>query len=169
MLNTISWVFQTVCSCFAGVYNEFLLKGEGAQVNIFVQNVFMYVDSILCNACVLLVQGNLQEAFEPTALAAVLRPTVLLIMINNAAIGIITSFFLKNLNSILKTFASALELMFTAVFCWLLFGIPIHLTTIVAIAIVSYSVFLYSQNPVVNQTPTSTSAQSPLLKETEEV
>jgi drug/metabolite transporter (DMT)-like permease len=69
----------------------------------------------------------------------------------------------------LKTFASALELMFTAVFCWLLFGIPIHLTTIVAIAIVSYSVFLYSQNPVVNQTPTSTSAQSPLLKETEEV
>jgi solute carrier family 35 (UDP-sugar transporter), member A1/2/3 len=93
-----------VCSCFAGVYNEFLLKGEGATVNIYVQNVFMYVDSIICNAGVLLVQGNMQAAFQPAALGAVLRPTVLLIMLNNAAIGIITSFFLKTLNSILKTF-----------------------------------------------------------------
>jgi drug/metabolite transporter (DMT)-like permease len=99
------------------------------------------------------------------------RPTVLLIMLNNAAIGIVTSFFLKNLNSILKTFASALELMFTAVFCWLIFGIPIHLSTVAAIAVVSYSVLLYSQNPVVNQTPTSTSAQSkePLLPPSQQV
>ncbi|CAB3366460.1 Hypothetical predicted protein [Cloeon dipterum] len=167
-ISTLFILVQTVCSCFAGVYNEFLLKGEGAQVNIYVQNVFMYIDSIICNAGVLMVQGNLQEAFQPDALAAVLRPTVLLIMLNNAAIGIITSFFLKNLNSIVKTFASALELMFTAVFCWLLFGIPIHLSTVLAIAVVSYSVMIYSQNPVVNQTPTSTSAQSlkePLIKE----
>lgn len=58
-----------MCSCFAGVYNEFLLKGEGAQVNIFVQNVFMYIDSIICNAGVLLVQGTFSEAFQPSALA----------------------------------------------------------------------------------------------------
>jgi drug/metabolite transporter (DMT)-like permease len=72
-------------------------------------------------------------------------------MFNNAAIGIITSFFLKNLNSILKTFASALELMFTAILCWFLFGIPIYINTVLAISIVSYAVVIYSQNPVVNE------------------
>jgi drug/metabolite transporter (DMT)-like permease len=56
------------------------------------------------------------------------------------------------LNSILKTFASALELMFTAILCWLLFRIPIYINTILAISIVSYAVILYSQNPVVNET-----------------
>ena len=47
-----------------------------------------------------------------------MQPTVCWIIANNAAIGIVTSFFLRHLNSILKTFASALELMFTAVLSW---------------------------------------------------
>jgi hypothetical protein len=55
------------------------------------------------------------------------------------------------LNSILKTFASSLELMFTAILCWLLFGIPIYINTLLAISIVSYAVIVYSQNPVVNE------------------
>jgi len=75
---------------------------------------------------------------------------VIIIMLNNCAIGIITSFFLKYLNSILKTFASALELIFTAILCRILFAIPIYLNTLVAIAIVSGAVLLYSRSPVVN-------------------
>ncbi|CAG2053570.1 unnamed protein product [Timema podura] len=141
----------TVCSCCAGVFNEYLLKGEGANVNIYIQNMFMYIDSIVCNAGILLIKGDLYDAFTPDALSSVFAYKVIIIMFNNAAIGIITSFFLKNLNSILKTFASALELMFTAVLCWLLFGIPIYANTMIAISIVSYAVILYSQNPVVNK------------------
>ncbi|KAG7203793.1 hypothetical protein KM043_013812 [Ampulex compressa] len=33
---------QTVCSCLAGVYNEYLLKEQGSNINIFIQNVFIY-------------------------------------------------------------------------------------------------------------------------------
>ena len=76
------------------------------------------------------------------------QPKVILIMINNAGIGIVTSFFLKNLNSIVKSFASAIELMFTAILCRILFNIPIHLNTVISIAIVSYAIILYSQNPI---------------------
>lgn len=54
------------------------------------------------------------------------------------------------MNSILKTFASALELMFTAVLCYFLFAIPIYLNTILAIAVVSFAIYLYSKSPVVN-------------------
>lgn len=70
-------------------------------------------------------------------------------------IGIVTSLFLKTLNSILKTFASALEIMFTAVLCWIIFGIAIDMYTVVAIAVVSIAIFVYSQNPIVNLAKTS--------------
>lgn len=141
---------QTVCSCLAGVYNEYLLKRKGSDINIYVQNVFMYLDSIVCNLFILMFRGELAAVVTREHLTEVFRFEVLVIMVNNAAIGIITSFFLKYMNSILKTFASALELMFTAILCYLLFSIPIYLNTVLAIFVVSYSIYLYSLNPVVN-------------------
>ncbi|XP_064540825.1 UDP-galactose transporter senju [Drosophila montana] len=150
---SISAVFilaQTICSCLAGVYNEYLLKDKGADVNIFVQNVFMYLDSIVCNAAILLLRGELLDAFSGHNLGSIMRFSVLIIIVNNAAIGIVTSFFLKYMNSILKTFASALELLFTAVLCYFLFAIPIYMNTALAIAVVSYAIYLYTQSPVVN-------------------
>ncbi|XP_043277666.1 UDP-galactose transporter senju [Venturia canescens] len=149
-INTLFIFVQIISSCLAGVYNEYLLKAQGSKINIFLQNVFMYGDSILCNFFILGLQGNVPAAFENVGGSILLKPKVLAVMVNNAAIGITTSFFLKNLNSILKTFASALELVFTAVLCWLLFGIPIYLNTVIAITMVSYAVLLYSQNPVNN-------------------
>ncbi|XP_033173677.1 UDP-galactose transporter senju [Drosophila mauritiana] len=149
-LSAVFILAQTICSCLAGVYNEYLLKDKGADVNIFVQNVFMYLDSIVCNAVILLLRGELIDAFSPQNLASIMRFSVLIIIVNNAAIGIVTSFFLKYMNSILKTFASALELLFTAVLCYFLFSIPIYMNTALAIAVVSYAIYLYTQSPVVN-------------------
>lgn len=149
--SAILILIQATCSCLAGVYNEYLLKEPGANVNVLVQNVFMYVDSILCNFLVLCMQGNVYEAFTADNLAKVLHYKVLVIMLNNTAVGIITSFFLKNMDSILKTFASALELVFTAVFSYLLFSIPIHFNTVLSICTVLFAIYLYSQSPVVNR------------------
>ncbi|XP_055612457.1 UDP-galactose transporter senju [Uranotaenia lowii] len=151
---------QTVCSCLAGVYNEYLLKRKGSDINIYVQNVFMYLDSIVCNLLILMLRGELSAAVTTEHLVEVFRFEVLVIMINNAAIGIITSFFLKYMNSILKTFASALELLFTAILSFLLFSIPIYLNTVLAIVVVSYSIYLYSLNPVVNLASKSSTTSS---------
>ena len=74
----------------------------------------------------------------------------MLVVFNNAAIGIVTSFFLHSLNSILKTFASALELVFTAILSRLLFSIPINLNTTLSIFVIIIATVLYSQNPVNN-------------------
>lgn len=144
-------LFQVFCSCFAGVYNEYLLKGKGCDIHIMVQNVYMYLDSILCNCLVLAYKGELTGAFTSSSLSSIVQVNVLCIIANNAAIGIIVSLFLRSLNSILKTFASALELMFTAVLCWFIFGIPVDIYTVVAILIVSAATYLYAQNPVVNK------------------
>lgn len=135
----------------------------------------MYIDSIVCNLIVLIAQGNFLEAFDNIGPSILLDPKVVLIITNNAAIGIITSFFLKNLNSILKTFASALELIFTAILCLILFKIPIHMNTVIAIATVCYAVILYSQNPVQNANVTPHKSQDdkeelrPLSREVLEV
>lgn len=41
---------QILSSCLAGVYNEYLLKkGQGLKINIYIQNIYMYIDSIFCN------------------------------------------------------------------------------------------------------------------------
>jgi hypothetical protein len=123
----------------------------------------MYIDSIICNVLLLCVyapnngsNGGLLEAFSWQSLSLVFQFKVVLIMVNNAAIGIVTSLFLKSLNSILKTFASALELMFTGVLSWIIFGIPLDMLTLIAILIVSLATWLYSKNPVHNPAPTIT-------------
>lgn len=152
-------LLQAVCSCLAGVYNEYILKNQGADVNIYVQNAYMYVDSIVANVVFMYnafgwmtaaSSASDEEASVIDQTASVWTPTVMLVMLNNACIGIVTSFFLKYLNSILKTFASALELVFTAVLCYLLFGIPITFSTVVSIAIVSAAIYLYTCAPVKN-------------------
>jgi len=144
-------ILQVFSSCFAGVYNEFLLKDTGVDCPIMVANCFMYFNSIVCNGLVLAATGQLGQAFTAEAIGSIMRPGVLAIVVNNAAIGIVTSLFLRNLNSILKTFASALELMFTAVLAWMIFGIPVDIYTAFAIIIVSLATYLYAQNPVVNK------------------
>lgn len=143
-------LIQVLCSCTAGVYNEFLLKKNAANVNTLVQNVFMYFDSILVNSMILLSKYDLYAVFNEEALEALLHFKVLLVMLNNAALGVTTSFFLKNLNSILKTFASALELSLVAVLSRVFLQVPLLWNTVLSIAIVSLAVFIYTQNPVVN-------------------
>ncbi|XP_066287123.1 UDP-galactose transporter senju-like [Branchiostoma lanceolatum] len=153
--SLLNILLQVFCSCFAGVYTEFLLKGEkSSHVPFMMQNVFMYLDSIMCNVCVLAFTGDLLSAFTTESINSILQPAVMLVILNQTAIGIITSLFLMSFNSILKTFASALELMFTAVLCWYIFGIPIDIFTFISIVIVCLATFLYSLNPVVVKTST---------------
>ena len=78
-------------------------------------------------------QGDLISAFSATSLSSLTNPPVLTLIINNAVLGIVTSLFLKKLNSILKAFASALELVITAVLSVPILGIPLTPTTVMAL------------------------------------
>lgn len=154
--------FQNFCSCLAGTYNEYLLKTQGSSVDIFLQNVFMYLDSVICNFIILMFKGEVVTMFDD--LQSLWDIFVILITVNSAVVGIVTSFFLKNLNSILKTYASALELIITAVVCYILFNILITTYTIISICLVSIAVAMYFKNPVNNVVPsTSDKDKVPLL------
>ena len=44
-----------------------------------------------------------------------------------------------------------MELLFTAVLCWIIFTIPVDLYTIAAILVVSAALAIYSINPVISK------------------
>ena len=140
---------QVCCSVFAGVYNEYIIKKVAPpDVDIMIHNVYMYLDSILFNVLFLGYKSELTSSFTPAAFKTILQGFVIAIIINNSLAGIITSLFLKNLNSIIKAFASALELIFTALLSFALLGMDLHWNSILAVAAVSYAVVMYAQNPL---------------------
>jgi UDP-sugar transporter A1/2/3 len=154
-------IVQIFSAAFAGVYNEYLLKDTvKSNVNIMIQNVFMYSNSIICNIILFFVTthtdmpvtsfNSLKQILSKEALNELLHFKVIIIILNNASIGIVTSLFLKSLNSIMKSFAGAIELMLTGILSWIIFSIPLDLNTIIAILFVSFSTWLYSRNPVQN-------------------
>ncbi|KAA0195301.1 hypothetical protein HAZT_HAZT002093 [Hyalella azteca] len=140
---------QIVCSCFAGVYNERLLKDYSSDMSLTLQNVLMYLDSSFCNILLLGIKGELATALSYDGLQKiVLNPSVLLVILNNVALGLVTSVFLKNLNSILKVFSSAIEPVVLAVLCFIIFGYEITLYTALSIMLVTSATYLYATNPV---------------------
>ncbi len=153
--NFMLILLQVFSSCFAGVYGEYLIKVKGninnqLNLNIWIHNLFFCIQSIFCNIVYLLLIQNHEKALQQTFSKYIFDTKVVLIILNNAAAGIVTSIFLKSLNSILKTFASALELVFTAVLSWGILGDEINLVTIVSIILILLASWIYAINPVKN-------------------
>eukprot|EP00042_Codosiga_hollandica_P014082 m.32198 g.32198 ORF g.32198 m.32198 type:complete len:330 (+) comp42261_c0_seq1:282-1271(+) len=155
-LNVALLIFQMCCACGAGVYNEYLLKNRGGDVHVMIQNVFMYTDSIISNGLILGFNGELTTAFSSTNLASIMNWNVIAIILNNAAMGVVTSLFLKHLNSILKTYAAAMDILTIALLSWFLFGIAIRFQTAVAIILIGSALYMYSLKPVQNAALPST-------------
>lgn len=144
---------QIVASCAAGVYNEYLLKD--IKVHLMVQNIFMYVNSLICSIPLLASTGSGQSVTSQLIifLTDILpsEPKLIFVMLNLSVLGIMTSLFLKNLNSIFRTFGSALEMIFTTFLTWVILSIPIDAVTALSISILICSMFVYAKNPVVNK------------------
>ncbi|EGZ23699.1 hypothetical protein PHYSODRAFT_310936 [Phytophthora sojae] len=131
---------QMLSSTFAGVYNEVLLKKQ-ASIPVNLQNVFMYIDSIVCTMGMLalgLTGQTAQEALTMANFSVLFSPYVLPMVLIMSFIGVVTSLFLKQLDSIRKAIASALELVFLPLLSAVLFGQPLTLYTMAAVCFVGF-------------------------------
>lgn len=70
------------------------------------------------------------------------------IVLNSAIYGVVTSLLIHSLNSIMKVFATAIELILVAIFSCVMLSYPITWQTMLAVSIVSCSIVLYAKNPV---------------------
>eukprot|EP00118_Oscarella_pearsei_P005512 m.25379 g.25379 ORF g.25379 m.25379 type:complete len:357 (+) comp28797_c0_seq3:123-1193(+) len=173
-ISLVLILVQTFCSCFAAVYNEYLLKGKAEtdkkeeSAPLMVQNVFMYLNSILCNFLFLLAKGELVNSLQWNSIKSVGQPNVVAIIVNSAAVGIVTSVFLKSLNSILKSFANATEILLTAIISYFLFSSALDWFTALAVLLVMSSLVVYNYNPIQNkevtvQTETKDKENAPVV------
>lgn len=137
---------QMLSSTFAGVYNEVLLKKQ-VKIPLNLQNIFMYLDSIICTFAMLLLGltgQSFAEVIEPENIAVLFSFYVLPMVLIMSFIGVVTSMFLKTLDSIRKAIASALELVVLPVFCAVLFGVPLTGYMVLSVICVASGVYIYS-------------------------
>ncbi|RLN72467.1 hypothetical protein BBO99_00009788, partial [Phytophthora kernoviae] len=109
--------------------NEVLLKKQ-TVIPVNLQNVFMYVDTIVCTMGMLVFGLTGQTAEEALAIDNVrvlFSPYVLPMVLIMSMIGVVTSLFLKNLDSVHKAIASALELEFLPLLMYI-YSLPAETT-----------------------------------------
>ena len=130
---------QILLSTTAGVANEKLLKKYSKSLSLSVQNIFMYSSSLLLNLLAIIARGETEVSFPITDLM-LWGPVV----VNGALLGLVTSMFLRDLNSVLKSVASAIELWVTTILSSLVFGYPMDSGMLIGIAVLSIGVVLFS-------------------------
>ncbi|KAJ6768240.1 NUCLEOTIDE-SUGAR TRANSMEMBRANE TRANSPORTER [Salix koriyanagi] len=122
---------------FASVYNEYALKSQ-FETSIYLQNLFLYGYGAIFNFLAILVTAIFKGPSSLDILHGHSRATMLLIC-NNAAQGILSSFFFKYADTILKKYSSTLATIFTGIASAVLFGHTLTINFILGISIVFIS------------------------------
>ncbi|KAI7844758.1 hypothetical protein COHA_001640 [Chlorella ohadii] len=125
----------------ASVLNEFGLK-KNMETSVLLQNFFLYFFGVLFNVAGLLVvvaSGGL----APSAVFSGFSPVTLLLVVNNAMQGVLSSFFYKYADTILKKYSSTIATIFTGIMSALLFGHSLTLNFLLGVAIVFISMHLF--------------------------
>lgn len=136
-------LLQALLSSFAGVYNESVFKNN-AGLSIHQQNFFMYFFAILFNTAIgLFVAPSYYLNNMNVAAAVVGHPIFLGIVVCGAAAGLSAAFILKFINVIVKGFASAVEVLLTAVMAAALLGEALTGRDLLAAAVVMVAVAVY--------------------------
>ncbi|XP_047328723.1 CMP-sialic acid transporter 2-like [Impatiens glandulifera] len=129
-------IFVTVPS-FASVYNEYALKSQ-FDTSIYLQNLFLYGYGAIFNFLAILGIALFKGPESLDILKGHSRATMFLIF-NNAAQGILSSFFFKYADTILKKYSSTVATIFTGIASAFLFGHAITMNFVLGISIVFIS------------------------------
>ena len=135
-LGLIVVVAQIFLSTTAGVVNEKLLKN---RMSLSVSNVFMYSISVMANTGAIMYKTGLAGFRFPLNSFPIIA-----VIVNGALLGLVTSLFLRHLNSVRKAVASAVEVWVTVLLSWWVFGYAIDKSAAVGISVLSVGVVLFS-------------------------
>jgi hypothetical protein len=125
----------------ASVYNEFALKRH-MDTSVLLQNFFLYFYGACFNLAGLL--GAMAfGALTPGTLLAGFRGVTVLLVVNNALQGILSSFFFKFADTILKKYSSTIATIFTGLMSALLFGHALTINFCIGVSIVFISMHLF--------------------------
>lgn len=129
-------IFVTVPS-LASVFNEYALKSQ-YDTSIYHQNLFLYGYGAIFNFLGIVITAMFKGPSSFDILQGHSKATMLLIC-NNAAQGILSSFFFKYADTILKKYSSTVATIFTGLASAALFGHTLTMNFILGISIVFIS------------------------------
>lgn len=129
-------VFVTVPS-LASVFNEYALKSQ-FETSIYLQNLFLYGYGAIFNFLGIALTALFKGPGSFDILQGHSKATMLLIF-NNAAQGILSSFFFKYADTILKKYSSTVATIFTGIASAALFGHTLTINFVLGISIVFIS------------------------------
>lgn len=129
-------IFVTVPS-MASVFNEYALKSQ-YDTSIYLQNLFLYGYGAIFNLLGIVGMALIKGPGSFDILQGLSKATILLIC-NNAAQGILSSFFFKYADTILKKYSSTVATIFTGIASAALFGHSLTINFMLGISIVFIS------------------------------
>ncbi|RVW57201.1 CMP-sialic acid transporter 2 [Vitis vinifera] len=129
--------FEVTVPSLASVFNEYALKSQ-FETSIYLQNLFLYGYGAIFNFLGIIGTAILKGPSSFNILQGHSRATMLLIF-NNAAQGILSSFFFKYADTILKKYSSTVATIFTGIASAALFGHTLTINFILGISIVFIS------------------------------
>ncbi|XP_051193901.1 CMP-sialic acid transporter 5 isoform X2 [Lolium perenne] len=128
-------IFVTVPS-LASVYNEYAMKSQ--DTSIYLQNLFLYGYGAIFNFLGILGTALFQGPENFNILQGHSRATMFLIC-NNAAQGILSSFFFKYADTILKKYSSTVATIFTGLASAVFLGHTLTINFLLGISVVFIS------------------------------
>ncbi|KAJ6817830.1 CMP-sialic acid transporter 4-like isoform X1 [Iris pallida] len=148
-------IYVTVPS-MASVFNEYALKSQ-FETSIYLQNIFLYGYGAIFNLLAILGIAIFKGPSSFDLFHGHSKATMLLI-INNAAQGILSSFFFKYADTILKKYSSTVATIFTGIASAALFGHTLTINFVLGISIVFISMhqFFSPLAKVKDETPNGT-------------
>ncbi|KAJ3708189.1 hypothetical protein LUZ61_011894 [Rhynchospora tenuis] len=133
-------IFVTV-PALASVFNEYALKKQ-FETSIYLQNLFLYGYGATFNFLAILGTAMVKGPESFDIFKGHSKATMVLIC-NNAAQGILSSFFFKYADTILKKYSSTLATIFTGIASAALFGHTLTINFVLGITIVFISMHQY--------------------------
>ncbi len=128
----------------ASVYNEFALK-KHMETSVLLQNFFLYFYGACFNMFGMLGMsaiGGLQ-GHQHKGLLDGFNGITFALIVNNALQGILSSFFFKFADTILKKYSSTIATILTGLLSAVLFGHPLTLNFAIGVSVVFISMHLF--------------------------
>lgn len=153
----VSVMFSCLTSGFAGVYFEMVLKSSKAS--IWLRNIQLSVIGIVISA--LSCYGRDGAAISSRGFFAGYNSWVWLVVILQAAGGLLVAMVVKYADNVLKGFATSISIVFSALISAVYFrDISINSAFVFGSLVVLISVYLYGYQPAASSSTTSSSSSS---------
>ncbi|KAI3380046.1 hypothetical protein SNEBB_002056 [Seison nebaliae] len=126
-------IYSTI-SGIAGTYTEYILK-KNRNINIFLQNIYLYIFGILCNSGTILSTSSIQ--FKD------FNFYVRVIIITQIFSGIVMSLIFKYSNNIVRLFVIGIATILNSFLTIVVFNYPLEAAHFISLAGITSSLFIF--------------------------